>query len=123
MTLAAVIEPRYRLLVLLAVFASLRWGELMGFRRTDSDLTAGTVKIERSVSQLGARQVVKKPHTAAGVRTVALPMWLVAEIEQHLSTYGELDGDQPVFVGPWARLRTGATSIAACGFRPSKRPA
>ena len=38
--LADAIEPRYRVLVLLAVFASLRWGELMGLRKTDLDLVA-----------------------------------------------------------------------------------
>ena len=33
--LAEAIEPRYRLLVLLAVFGSLRWGELLGLRKSD----------------------------------------------------------------------------------------
>lgn len=35
--LAEAIEPRYRLLVWLAVFGYLRWGELMGLRTTDLD--------------------------------------------------------------------------------------
>ncbi len=40
--LAAAIEPRYRALVLLAVFASLRWGELAALRRGHIDLASGT---------------------------------------------------------------------------------
>ena len=40
---AEAIEPRYRLLVLLAVFGSLRWGELLGLRKSDFDLDAATV--------------------------------------------------------------------------------
>lgn len=42
-----------------------------------------------------------KPKTAAGERIVAFPMWLVRQIQGHLSTYGELDGHQRVFIGPW----------------------
>src|SRR5215831_17087886 len=33
--LAEVVEPRYRALVLLATFTSLRWGELCALRRSD----------------------------------------------------------------------------------------
>lgn len=77
MTLADSIDPRYRLLVLLAVFASLRWGELVGLRKTDSDLAVGLVHVRRSMSLVGAKQIVETPKTAAGLRTVALPMWLI----------------------------------------------
>jgi integrase len=50
--LADAIDPRYRALILLAVFASLRWGELAALRRTDIDLDAGTVRIARSLNEL-----------------------------------------------------------------------
>ncbi len=99
--LADVIEGRYRLLVLLAVFGSLRYGELMGLRRSDFDLAQGLVRVERSVSLVGSRQVVKRPKTAAGVRTVALPMWLVPELLQHFDLYSEREGEGRVFVGPY----------------------
>src|SRR5215467_10474812 len=44
--LADVIAPRYRALILLAVFGSLRWGELAALRRRHIDLTSGTVRVE-----------------------------------------------------------------------------
>ena len=94
------------MLVLLAVFASLRWGELMGLRKTDFDLSLGLVQVERAVSLVGARQLIKKPKTPAGVRTIALPMWLLPELEQHLSDYSEQTPDGRVFVGP-----TGVTPL------------
>ena len=50
--LADAIHPRYRALVLLAVFGSLRWGELAALRRTDVDLDGGTVKVTRSLTEL-----------------------------------------------------------------------
>jgi integrase len=38
-------DRRYLALVLLATFASLRWGEVIALRRSDLDLAAGTVRI------------------------------------------------------------------------------
>jgi integrase len=100
MTLADAIDQRYRMLVLLAVFASLRWGELMGLRKTDFDLNVGLVQVERAVSLVGARQLIKKPKTSAGVRTVAVPMWLLPDLEQHFPDYSEAMLDGRAFVGP-----------------------
>lgn len=103
MDLAKAIEPRYRLLVLLAVFASMRWGELMALRKTDFDLVTGLVRIDKSIVLIGAEQVVKRPKTAAGVRTVAVPMWLIPLIEAHFRDYSALEADGAVFVGPYGK--------------------
>jgi hypothetical protein len=46
--LADAVEPRYRALILLAAFGSLRWGELAALRRKDIDTTARVVRVERS---------------------------------------------------------------------------
>ena len=100
MVLAGAIDPRYRMLVLLAVFGSLRWGELVGLRKSDFDLSLGLVHVERAVSLVGGRQLIRKPKTAAGVRSVALPMWLVPELERHFAQYSEQLPDGSVFVGP-----------------------
>ncbi|HYP46352.1 MAG TPA: tyrosine-type recombinase/integrase [Propionibacteriaceae bacterium] len=98
-TLAEAIEPRYRVLVLLSVFGSLRWGELMGLQREDVDLDAGLVRVERSVAEVGSRLVTKAPKSAAGARVVAVPRWLVPELSRHLLTYSEVGSEGRVFVG------------------------
>jgi integrase len=73
LALADAVPDRYRALILLATFGSLRWGELMGLRKSDLDLNEATVNIERSVVEVGRERVVKQPKSAAGVRTIALP--------------------------------------------------
>jgi len=88
--------------VLLAVFGSLRWGELMGF---DIDLLAGLVRVERAVSDVGARQVVKQPKTPPGVRTMALPMWLMPELERHLEAFADPGDVGRVFIRRKGGLR------------------
>ena len=97
--LAEVIEPRYRLVVLLAVYGSLRWGELMGLQRGDLDLDLMTLTVRRSVSEVGGRLVVKGPKSRAGLRTIALPLGLREEIEQHLDAFAEDGPEGRLFVG------------------------
>jgi len=45
--------------------------------------------------------VIKPPKTAAGVRSVALPVWLVPELRQHLETFAEPGPDGRVFLGQY----------------------
>lgn len=90
------------MLVLLAVFASMRWGELMGLRRADLDLESASVNIDRSAVEIGKRIVIKAPKTRAGIRSVALPVWLVPELVHHLDTFAESGPEGPgVSRGLW----------------------
>src|SRR5690349_12774704 len=53
--LAAAADERYRVLVLLAAFTSLRWGELAALRRSDIDAQARTVRVTRQPNEPGPR--------------------------------------------------------------------
>ena len=97
--LAEVIEPRYRLVVLLAVYGSLRWGELMGLQRNDLDLDVMTLAVRRSVSEVGGRLVVKSPTSRSGLRTIALPLGLRLDVEDHLDRFAEKGQEGRLFVG------------------------
>jgi integrase len=101
LALTDAVPERYRTLILLATFGSLRWGELMGLRKSDIDLNEATVCIERSVIEIGRELVVKEPKTAAGVRTIALPRTLMREIARHLDRFAEAGPEGRMFVGPY----------------------
>ena len=107
--LADTIEPRYRALILLAVFGSLRWGELAALRRRDIDLLAATVRIERSLTELpGGGYLFGPPKSDAGLRTVAIPKAIAPELTRHLASFTEAAGDALVFTSPTgAPLRHG----------------
>ena len=49
--LADAADERYRALVLLAAFSSLRWGELAALRRSDIDIEARTVRVVRQLNE------------------------------------------------------------------------
>lgn len=98
--LADAIEPRYRVMVLTATFASLRLGELRALTRRHVDLLHRTIKVEAQLQELKDGSIsVALPKTAAGVRTVAIPGGLVPELEAHLGRWAAPGIDGWVFPG------------------------
>lgn len=90
LALAEDIDDRLRALVLLAGFAGLRTGELLGLRREDIDLIHGHIEVRVQAQELARRgRVVSDPKSDAGRRTVALPTLLNDELQIHLDTYAQ----------------------------------
>lgn len=95
------IQPRYRLMVLLATFASLRYAEMIGLRRQDFDLDAGTVYVRsQTVEPDHGPMFDDDPKSEAGKRPVTVPAFLVPEIRAHLKQYVKPADDARVFLGP-----------------------
>ncbi len=99
-SLEAAMPAHLRLIVLLATWCQLRRAELLGLRRKDLDLVRGTLRVEqsRTVTMKG-QSLTKEPKTAAGRRTVAIPPFLLARIEDHLIRFAPLDPDELIFRG------------------------
>jgi integrase len=99
--IAAAIQPRYRLLVLLAVFAQLRFGELMALRRRHIDLVRMEVRVVKATSESDdGTQEDDDPKSDAGKRTTAMPGALRTDIEWHLARFAQPGPDGRLFVGP-----------------------
>jgi len=99
--LAAIVTPRYRALVLLATYGTLRLGEAVALRRRNLDLLHRTVRIEEQCVLLkNGRLEFGPPKTAAGVRLVAIPAAIVPDLEAHLAAYAAGGPDGLVFAGP-----------------------
>lgn len=67
---------RYRALVLLATFASLRWGEATASRQSDLDLNlkAGSVRVRAAfVQRSTGEMLLGPPKSRAGRRIVGIP--------------------------------------------------
>jgi len=107
--LADAVDRRYRALILLALFASLRWGEAAALRRSDIDVEARTVRIARSLNELpGGGYGFGPPKTAAGRRVVAFSATLTPYLTWHLARFTAPDDDALVFTSPTGRpLRRG----------------
>lgn len=94
------IQPRYKVLVLLAAFCGLRWGELVALHRSDIDLEHGMIRVRGAVSELTSGQrVYKAPKSAAGKRLVAVPASVLPLLITHMKVFAESGADGRVFVG------------------------
>ena len=82
--LADAVGLRYRALILLAAFSSLRWGELAALRPEDIDLDACTVRVTRQLNKPGAAPVFGPPKSRAGRRVVDFADLIVPDLRKHL---------------------------------------
>lgn len=122
---ADAIEGRYRVLVLLAAFTGLRFGELAALQRRDVDLKGRFVRVQRAQAEPQSGKLeVKAPKSEAGVRTVSFPGSLSEELKEHLRIFGEDGRTGLLFVGPDSgRLRRNnfhrvwTTALKAAGIK------
>jgi integrase len=83
--LADAVGPAYRALILLATFASLRWGELAALTPADIDLEACTVRVTRQLNYHDAGYSFGPPKSRAGVRAVPFDDLIVSDLRAHLA--------------------------------------
>jgi integrase len=95
--LAQAIHPRFRALVLVAAYAGLRWGELVGLRVKRVDLLHSRITVAGQVTEIDGHFTWGPPKTEAGRRTVTLPAVAAAALAEHLATYSQPGPDGLVF--------------------------
>jgi integrase len=94
------VHARFRVLVLVAAFTSLRYGELAALRREDINTRAGTVRVRATLVERQDGSVsFGPPKTAAGKRAVTVPEAIRADLRQHLAEYVGPAPDALVFSG------------------------
>ncbi len=91
--ITATIDPRFVLLIEVAAWGALRYGELTELRRGDVEFSApgddalAVVHVTRAVTQpTGGGFIVGTPKSSAGVRSVALPSMLTPSLRRHLAS-------------------------------------
>lgn len=94
------VRAEYRVAVLLAAWGGLRFGELAELRRRDVNLAAGTVSVKRGITHTDEGAHVGDPKTRAGIRPVAMPPQIVAELRRHLAEHVGSGRDALLFPAP-----------------------
>jgi integrase len=93
-------DRRFRALILLTTFASLRWGEVTALRRSDIDLMTRTVRVREQLVELdGGDMVLCPPKSRAGKRVVGIPAAIITALREHLDTFVEDRPDAFAFLG------------------------
>jgi integrase len=83
-TIAATMPDNLRLMVLLAAWCALRFGELAELRRSDVLTGKGVIRVRRGVVRASGEVLVKGPKSNAGSRDVAIPPHLLPMVREHL---------------------------------------
>jgi integrase len=93
-------DQRYRALVLLATFASLRWGEATALRRCDLDLRTRTVRVRAAyVERSTGEMVLGPPKSRAGRRIIGIPDAIIPALREHLAAFVKEQPTALVFPG------------------------
>lgn len=98
--IADAMPERWSLMVLLAAWCAVRFGELTELRRRDVVFENGDdalLRIERAVVRIDGGFEVGLPKSDAGVRDVAIPPHLTPLIRDHLAKYVEPQRDALLF--------------------------
>jgi integrase len=80
------IPDRYRALVLVAAYSSLRWSELIALRVDRLDLVRDVIRVEEKITESG-RLIHGAPKTERSRRAVTLPHTITLELAEHLRRY------------------------------------
>ena len=91
------LPDRYGLMVLMASWCALRFGELTELRRKDIDLKAGRIMVRRAVTVVNGEPIIGLPKSDAGIRDVAIPPHLLPLVKDHLGTFAEWGKDGLLF--------------------------
>ena len=84
---------KWKLMVLLASWCALRYGEIAELRRKDIKLRhvsgrwTGVIQVRRGVVWVNRKIQVEPPKSEAGIRDVAIPPHLIPVIKKHLETH------------------------------------
>jgi len=122
--LADCIDPRYRALVLLAVFGGLRFGELTALKRDCLDVARCTVRVRETLVDVNNTVHCGPPKTKSSLRTVTVPRSVMRELQAHMLKYSITESNQIIFTNEhgqpvrraWWRKGTWLPATKAAGL-------
>lgn len=122
--LTEAMPERLRLMVALASWCALRFGETIELQRGDIDLADEVIRIRRgAVRTHGGTFEVTTPKSDAGIRDVAIPPHLVSAIEAHLAKYVGKKRDSLLFPNERGRHLQPSTLNRHWGTKRGPQPA
>jgi integrase len=96
-TLTEAMPQHLRLMVTLASWCALRFGETIELRRGDIDSSAQVIRVRRAAVRTAGGYIITTPKSEAGVRDVDIPPHILPLIEAHLAKYVEPGRDSLIF--------------------------
>ena len=96
--LAEATHKRFRAMIYLAVDSGMRWGELIGLRRSKVDLMRQKVRVTEQLIRLESKEWLRKePKTAAGRRSITISPATAEILADHIKRFAGPGPDGLVF--------------------------
>lgn len=122
--LADSIRTRYRLMVLVAAFGGLRFGELCALRRHSVDEIKSTVRVRETLIDVKNRTSFGPPKTKSSVRTVTIPRSIMTELVRHMDIFVGQEPESLLFTfisgkpirRAWFRTRAWLPAVEMAGL-------
>lgn len=118
--LAELMPERHRVIILLAAWCALRFGEVAALRRSDFSEKDGylMLKVSRGVVTVGHKRVETTPKSSSAVRRLVVPPHIAEAVKQHLQAFAQPGPDGLLF--PPQRDTGFITPLEVYGEDPSK---
>ena len=78
-------------------WCGLREGEMLALTPADFDFDKGTVTVSKSYQRINGEDKITTPKTEKSNRTIAMPQFLVDEIQEYISMIYGVQPDQRIF--------------------------
>jgi integrase len=116
-------SERFQALIYLAVDSGMRWGELVGLRRSGVDVRRLKVRVTQQLVQIGSGDFVRRgPKTAAGIRSISIAPFTAEVLGEHLEQFSNHGPDGLVFPNS-AGNPLASSSFLTHHFVPAQRRA
>lgn len=90
--------PAYYYAYEVLYWCGIREGELLALTREDIDLDNQTIRINKTYSRVGRKDIITTPKTQSSVRTISIPRFLCDELTEYFAMKYDLTPDQRIFV-------------------------
>lgn len=90
-------EPRFFAAFETLYYTGMRVGELTALYKSDIDTKAGVIRVNKSYQLIEGEDVITEPKTTKSKRTITIPQFLCAELEDYISRMYGLAADDRVF--------------------------
>jgi integrase len=88
---------KYKLLVELSVFLSLRIGETLGIKLKDFDFNKNILSIKRAVVFIKGKSQITTPKTKYSIRDISIPPHIILDIKKYIKFYNIKHSDDLIF--------------------------
>lgn len=76
-------QPKYRVLIKLAIATGMRRGELLALKWNNVNLEKGTIQVKETVIHHNKKFIFKEPKTKSSIRTISLPQFMIDELNEY----------------------------------------